>query len=118
MSTVARRDVGLKTTVATLYADNCNLFKIIVKIANGTAVDLRAEDDAVDEAVEFIVKELNPLAYFIVDASTGIINVVMDKNANSADDLQTRIRNMGVVGVNSVNVTGTTVAVGTLLTVA
>lgn len=118
MALITRRDVGLKTTVATLYSDNCNLFKIIVKIANGTAVDLRAEDDAVDEAVEFIVKELNPLAYYIVDAGTGIINVVMDKKHNSAAELQVRLRNMGVVGVNSVNVTGTTVSDATLLTVA
>ena len=34
-------------------------------------IDLRAEDDAVDEAVEMIVKELNPLMYLVtINAGT------------------------------------------------
>lgn len=110
---------GLKATVATLYADNCNLFKIQVQNASNVNIDLRAEDDAVDEAVEFIVKELNPLAYFVVDADTGLIYVVMDKNINNAAELQKRIRNLGTsVGANGIDVTGTDVTLGTSFTVA
>jgi hypothetical protein len=116
---------GLKATVGTLYNDNCNLYKITVKVAAGTAVDLRAEDDAVNETVEQIVKELNPLAYFVVDADTGLIYVVMDKAINSASELQIRVRRIGKdagatttsIGPNDVDISGTTVELGTGFTV-
>ena len=116
---------GSKATVATLYNDNCNLFKITVKVAAGTAVDLRAEDDAVDETVEQIVKELNPLAYFVVDANSGIIHVVMDKAINDAAELQVRVRRIGKdagatttsIGPNDIDISGTTVEIGTGFTV-
>jgi hypothetical protein len=109
---------GLRNTVGTLYADNCTLFKIQVQNAANSNRDLRAEDDAIDETVEFIVKELNPLAFFVVDADTGLIYIVMDKNA-TAGDIQTRIRNLGTaVGPNDVDVTGTDVTAATSLTLA
>ena len=116
---------GLKATVATLYNDNCNLFKITVKVAAGTAVDLRAEDDAVNETVEQIVKELNPLAYFVVDADTGLIYIIMDKAINSASELQIRVRRIGKdvdatttsIGPNDIDISGTTVELGTGFTV-
>ncbi len=125
MASVTRVN-GLKATVGTLYADNCNLFKITVKVAAGTAVDLRAEDDAVGETVEMIVQELNPLAYFVVDANTGIINVVMDKAITSASELQTRIRRIGIdsgatttsIGPNDIDISGTTVEAAVGFTVA
>jgi len=113
------RVTGLRNTVGTLYMDNCNMFVIQVQNVSNSNRDLRAEDDAVDEAVEYIVKELNPLAFFVVDAATGLIYVVMDKNINSASELQVRIRNMGTaVGVNSIDVTGTDVTLATSLTLA
>jgi hypothetical protein len=109
---------GLRNTVGTLYADNCTLFKIQVQNAANSNRDLRDEDDAIDEAVEFIVKELNPLAFFVVDANTGLIYIVMDKNA-TAGDIQTRVRNLGTaVGPNDIDVTGTDVTVATSLTLA
>jgi hypothetical protein len=124
MGTVTRVN-GLKATVATLYNDNCNLFKITVKVAAGTAVDLRAEDDAVEETVEQIVKELNPLAYFVVNADTGIIYVVMDKAINNAAELQVRVRRIGKdagatttsIGPNDIDISGTVVELGTGFTV-
>lgn len=120
------RLTGLKTTVATLYADNCNLYKITVKNAGATAIDLRDEDDAVDETVEQIVKELNPLAYFVVDANTGLIYVVMDKAINSASELQTRIRRIGLdtgatttsIGPNDIDISGTVVEAAVGFTVS
>ena len=113
------RVTGLRNTVGTLYMDNCNMFVIQVQNVSNSNRDLRVEDDAVDEAVEYIVKELNPLAFFVVDAATGLIYVVMDKNINSASELQVRIRNMGTaVGVNSIDVTGTDVTLATSLTLA
>ena len=109
---------GLRNEVGTLYADNCTLFKIQVQNNSNSNIDLRAEDDAVDEVVEFIVKELNPLAFFVVDANTGLIYVIMDKNA-SAGDIQSRIRNLGAtVGANTVDVRGTDVVAATSLTLA
>jgi len=110
---------GLRNTVGTLYMDNCNLFVIQVQNAANANRDLRAEDDAIDEAVEYLVKELNPLAFFVVDAATGLVYVVLDKSINSASELQTRIRNMGTaVGVNSIDFSGTDVTLATSMTLA
>ena len=115
---IVTRVNGLRNTVGTLYADNCTLFVIQVQNVSDSNRDLRDEDDAMDEAVEFIVKELNPLAFFVVNANTGLIYVVMDKGA-SATDIQARVRNLGSsVGVNGIDVTGTDVTVATSLTLA
>jgi hypothetical protein len=110
---------GLACTVGTLYSLNANAFLITVKVAAGTAVDLRAEDDAVDEVVEMLVKELNPLMFFVTNSAAGTVHVVFDKNISSAAELQTRIRNMGTaVGANGIDVTGTTVALASSITIA
>ncbi len=117
MGTVTRVN-GLRNTVGTVYADNCNLYLITVKNASASAIDLRAEDDAVNETVEAIVMELNPLAFFVTDSSAGTISVVMDKAINSASELQARIRTIGKdsgatttsIGPNDVDISGTTVA--------
>jgi hypothetical protein len=117
MASVTRVN-GLRNLVGTVYADNCNIFLITVKIANATAVDLQAEDDAMDETVELILKEINPLAFYMPADNSGKIHVVMDKSINDAVELRTRIRNMSPVGANSINVTGTTVTAATSFTVA
>jgi hypothetical protein len=110
---------GLACTVGTLYALNAKAYLITVKDAGASAIDLRAEDDAVDEAVEYLVKELNPLMFFVTNSAAGTIHAVFDASVNSASELQTRIRNMGAdVGGNSIDVTGTTVALASSITVA
>jgi hypothetical protein len=115
---IVTRVNGLRNTVGTLYADNCTLFVIQVQNNSNSNIDLRDEDDAMDEVVEFIVKELNPLAFFVVNANTGLIYAVMDKSA-SATDIQARIRNLGsAVGANGIDVRGTDVTVATSLTLA
>ena len=94
-------------------------FKILVKIANGTAVDLRAEDDAIDETVEAICKEINPLVYHTTNDNSGTMTVVCDNSATAAD-LQARIRTIGTaanyptstvtaVGPNNIDTSGTLV---------
>jgi hypothetical protein len=98
---------GLRNTVGTLYEDMVNLYKITVKTVGASAIDLRDEDDAVDEVVEAIVREINPLAFFVVNDNSGIMYVVMDKNINDATELRTRIRRIGKVAG-----TGTTTAIG------
>ena len=123
MATVSRV-AGLGVTVGTVYNLNANIFLLTVKKADAVAVDLRPEDDAVNEAVEQIIKELNPLAYFITDDSSGKIHLVMDKNSN-ADDVQLRVRRIATsnvdgstVGPNFVDIGGSTVAAAASFTVA
>ena len=109
---------GLRNTVGTLYEDMVNLYKITVNTVAPAPVDLRAEDDAMDEVVEAIVREINPLAFFVVNDNSGIMYVVMDKNINDATELRTRIRRIGKVsgsgttteiGPNAVDISGTIV---------
>ena len=86
--------------------------------ASNSNIDLRAEDDAVDEAVEMIVKELNPLMYLVTDSNAGTIHVVMDERSNAAD-MQQRIRNLGTaVGPNDIDVTGSDVAAASAIAVS
>jgi hypothetical protein len=116
MASVTRVN-GLQATVGTLYNLNANAFLITVKNAAASAIDLRAEDDAVDETVEQIVKELNPLMFFVTNSSAGTICVIMDKSINDASELQTRIRTIGKdsgatttsIGPNDIDISGTTV---------
>tara|TARA_B110000495_G_scaffold87277_1_gene75232 strand:- start:242 stop:628 length:387 start_codon:yes stop_codon:yes gene_type:complete len=114
------------SVAATVYGPGATAFKIIVKIANATVVDLRAEDDALDETVEQIIKEINPLMYMTTNADTGIITVVCDANV-TASDLQARIRTIGrasnyptstvtAVGPNNIDTSGTLVTVASTLT--
>lgn len=121
------RTNGLNCTVATLYNLNANAFLITVKNAGASAIDLRAEDDAVDETVEQIVKEINPLMFFVTNSSAGTIHVIMDSSTSSAAELQVRIRRIGIdgggatttsIGPNDIDISGTTVAAGASITVA
>ena len=106
---------------------NCHVFafKILVKIANGTAVDLRAEDDALDEVVEQICKEINPLIYHTTNDNSGTMTVVCDTFDNHLD-LQARIRLIGkpanyptstvtAVGPNNIDTSGTVVTAAATL---
>ena len=125
MATVTRVN-GLRNLVATLYMDNCNAYLITVKNAAASAIDLQAEDDAMDEVVEMIIKELNPMAFYMPADSSGKIHVIMDKGINDATELRTRIRQIGKdaaasttsVGGNDVDISGTTVTLATSLTLA
>ena len=109
---------GLACTAGTLYSLNAKAFLVTVKNAAASARDLRAEDDAVDEAVEMIVKELNPLMFLVTNSAAGTISIVTDVSLSAAD-IQTRIRNLGTaVGPNSLDVTGTVVSDASSVTVA
>tara|TARA_R110001632_G_C11248536_1_gene408557 strand:+ start:331 stop:717 length:387 start_codon:yes stop_codon:yes gene_type:complete len=114
------------SVAATVFSQGATAFKIIVKIANGTAVDLRAEDDALDETVEQICKEINPLVYMTTNDNSGTMTVVCDSNA-TAGDLQARIRLIGkaanyptstvtAVGPNTIDTSGTLVTAAATLT--
>ena len=108
-----------KSAAGDVHYPGAFAFKILVKIANGTAVDLRAEDDALDETVEQICKEINPLVYHTTNDNSGTMTVVCDNSATAAD-LQTRIRLIGkaanyptstvtAVGPNNIDTSGTLV---------
>ena len=116
---------GLSTAGNVFSNGHVFAFKILVKIANGTAVDLRAEDDALDETVEQICKEINPLVYMTTNDATGTMTVVCDSNA-TAGDLQARIRQIGkaanyptstvtAVGPNNIDTSGTLVTAAATL---
>lgn len=124
MATVTRQ-TGLQATVGTMYSPNCNIYLFTIKKGDTVAVDLRAEDDAVNEAVEQILKEFNPQAYFITDDASGKMHMVLDKNQNNASELQIQLRRIGdsnddgsTVGPNLIDISGSTVAAAASITVA
>ena len=119
MATVTRVNGSGLSTAGNVFSPGAFAFKILVKIANGTAVDLRGEDDAIDETVEAICKEINPLIYHTTDDNSGTMTVVCDNSATAAD-LQARIRQIGIaanyptstvtaVGPNTIDTSGTLV---------
>jgi len=124
MATVTRQ-TGLQATVGTVYKPNCNIYLFTIKKGDNVAVDLRAEDDAVNETVEQIIKEFNPAAYFITDGTAGTMHMILDKSQNSASELQIQLRRIGdsnddgsTVGPNLIDISGSTVAVAASFTVA
>ena len=117
---------GLSTAGNVFSNGHVFAFKILVKLANGTAVDLRAEDDAIDEVVEAICRELCPLIYHTTDDASGTITVVCDTYDHLG--LQHRIRLIGgdwtrstntyavtAVGPNEIDVSGTLVTASATL---
>ena len=100
---------GRRHRVGRLYSDNVSCILITIMTAADAAVDLRAEDDTYDEAVEAIVMEINTLGFFVTDSAAGTIMMVADVS-HSATGLQGLIRNLGTtVGTNNIDVSGSTV---------
>ena len=124
MATVTRQ-TGLQATVGTMYSPNCNVYLFTIKKGDTVAVDLRAEDDAVNETVEQIIKEFNPAAYFITNSAAGTMHMILDKSQNSASELQIQLRRIGdsnddgsTVGPNLIDISGSAVSVAASITVA
>jgi|TARA_B110000977_G_scaffold72510_1_gene98154 hypothetical protein len=135
MVAIARKTGSLQVAAGTVYTPGAKAFKILVKIANGTAVDLRAEDDAENagspsviaiETVEAIVREINPIVYMTTNDNSGTMTVVCDSSA-SAGDIQSRIRIIGkaanyptstvtAVGPNTIDTSGSLVTAAATLT--
>jgi hypothetical protein len=82
--------------------------------------DLQAQDSdsagEVDQAVEAVVREVQPLMYFTPSAGDGLIHVIVDGHAVDADTLQARIRALGTV--NSLDLSSATVTEASSLTAA
>ena len=117
MPTVTRTTGTSHMTVGVQHEVGCHCYLLTVQNASNSAIDLRAEDDAVNEAVEAIIMELNPLAYFITDSSAGTVMLIMDKNFNDHTTLQARIRLIGIddgatttsIGPNDIDISGSDV---------
>ena len=127
MAIVTRVNGSGLTLAGVVHYPGAIAFKILVKDTSGSAIDLRAEDDALDEAVEAIVREINPLIYSTTDDNSGTITVVCDNQASEAD-LQHRIRIIGggwtrstnayavsAVGPNNIDTSGTLVTLAATL---
>lgn len=129
MATVTRIN-GSKTNTGVLYNPNSNLYLIAVQTVTPTAVNLQNEDSngvnaVIGGVIEAIVDEINPLAWFTPSDTSGYIYVVMDKAINSASELQTRIRRIGIlldgttsIGPNNVDISGTVVTPASAFTVS
>ena len=115
---IVTRVNGLSNTAGTIHSLSVKAFLITVQDASNSNIDLRAEDDAVDVAVEEILGEINPLMFTVKDNNSGQIHIITDRNLSAAD-IQQRIRNLGTaVGPNDVDVTGTDCTEATDITVA
>jgi hypothetical protein len=117
MPEVTRSTGTAHMTVGVQHEVGCHCYLLTVQNASNSAIDLRAEDDAVNEAVEAIIMEIAPLAYFITNSAAGTIALIMDKNINDHTELQTRIRRIGVdsgasttsIGPNDIDISGSDV---------
>lgn len=113
-----------KFTEGTLYSiAQLQTILVSVKDAGGVAVSLVNEDsDAegeVDQAVALIVKELQPLLYILKGAAHNEIHAVIDGHAVDVATLEARIQHLGTaIGAGPVDVSGTTVVIGSTITVA
>ena len=70
----------------------------------------------VDQAVEAVIREVQPLMYFVTDDTSGQIHVIVDGHAVDAASLQARIQAMGTV--NGYSLAGATVTLASSLTLA
>jgi len=117
MAEVTRVTGTSHMTVGVQHETGCHCYLLTVQNASNTAIDLRAEDDAVNEAVEAIIMEIAPLAYFITDSAAGTVALIMDKNIDDHTELQTRIRRIGKdsgasttsIGPNDIDISGSDV---------
>lgn len=91
---------GNACAVATVYNLSVNPMVIQVRKWGGTPIDLRGET-IIDGAVEQIVKEVAPLAFYLPNDTSGNIHVVMDPTI-TASELQNRVR---LIGANSYSTT-------------
>jgi hypothetical protein len=111
----AQYTTGTLRTVAQLKA-----FVIAVQNASNTAIDLQSLDDGADEMVEAIIREVQPLMYYVPSDSSGLIHVIVDGHAVDATSLQERVVNV-VIGQGSYGTAATndtTVTLGSAIVVS
>ena len=112
---------GFGNYVVGSYRSSANIGAYLVTVKNGSnsAVDIRAEDDAANEAVEAIMMATNAIGSSFADANTGVATLLVDGAQHDAASLQAVLRGLGsAVGPNNIDMTGTTVVAATTLTAA
>jgi hypothetical protein len=110
--------VGTQTAAGTLYAPGgVNLHLVRIRNSKGLVGTLIPECGQVDGVVEMIVKEINPLAYYVDPAlpTSGNLYILTDFHQSSSD-LQHRIRqiaaNSAATTTNNITFTYANTAVG------
>lgn len=117
MPTVTRSTGTAHMTVGVQHEIGCHCYLLTVQNAANSNIDLRAEDDAVNETVEAIIMEIAPLAYFVTNSNAGTIALIMDKSVDDHAELQARIRKIGKdagatttsIGPNDIDISGSDV---------
>jgi uncharacterized protein (DUF111 family) len=122
---------GMDCEVGKVYNLNAKTILVQVKSYANVAVDLRDYDSIEggvnDNVVEQIVKEVNPLVFFVENSANGNVHMVVDKSI-SIGGLQHAIRQIGArspaisangnktftyantaIGVSNVDISSTTV---------
>ena len=112
---------GFGNYVVGSYRTSANIgaFLVTVKNASNAAVDIRAEDDAANEAVEAIMMATNTLGASFTDSNAGTGTILVDSSQWDAASLQAAIRQLGTaVGPNNIDMSLSTVAAASTLTAA
>jgi hypothetical protein len=111
---------GFYTGGTLVSINQLKAIKIEIKDTSA-AIDCSTLDDGIDELVEDVVREVQPLMYQLAGTgSTGIIHAIIDGHAVDADTLTARVKNV-VIGQGSYGTATTNlsvVTVGTSITVA
>lgn len=117
----------LNGVASSQLGQSVTFYKITVKNAGAAAQDLRPEmaagvNGGLGLAVEAILRACpaQVLAYFVVNDNSGEIHIVCDGHASpSAAQLQSTLQGLGTsVGTNTMDVSGTTVVLGSSFLVA
>ena len=74
-------------------------------------VDLRANDGAHGSLYDLILRELQPLMAHAPNDNTGVISVIMDGHANTADSIAARLEALDGVGTDTTVTEGTAIVV-------
>ena len=112
---------GFGNYVVGSYRTSANIgaFLVTVKNASNAAVDIRAEDDAANEAVEAIMMATNTLGASFTDSNAGTGTILVDSSQWDAASLQAAIRHLGTaVGPNNIDMSLSTVAAASTLPAA
>jgi hypothetical protein len=120
MASVARVN-GFGNFVVGSYRTTANIGAVLVTVKNASnaAVDIRAEDDGANEAVEAIMRAVTTLGASFTDGAGGTATLLIDESQTNAVAIQVALRGLGTaVGPNDIDFTGTTVAAASTLTAA
>ena len=112
---------GFGNYVVGSYRSSANIgaYLLTVKNASNAAVDIRAEDDGANEAVEAIMMATNAIGSSFTDSNAGTATLLVDGSQHDAASLQAVIRGLGTaVGPNNIDMSLSTVVAASTLTAA